>query len=161
MKTIMKLDPLFRQSIGFDRFNDLFEDLFQPDKSAAPGYPAYNIEKIDDQTYRISMAVAGFSEEDLSIVTQDNMLIVSGKHVDTENEQKRTYLHKGIAARSFERKFSLADRIVVAGAELSRGLLNITLNVIIPEEAKPRTVPIKSTESNSPTDEKKGAVIEG
>jgi molecular chaperone IbpA len=147
MKTIMQLDPLFRQSIGFDRFKDLFENLAHSEKGGVPSYPAYNIEKIDDETYLITMAVAGFSEKDLSIVAQENALVVSGKLGDMESEKSRDYLHKGIATRSFERKFRLADRIVVSDAELNHGLLNITLKVIIPEEAKPRVIPIKSDET--------------
>jgi molecular chaperone IbpA len=141
MNTVMNLDPLLRQAVGFDRFNDLFENLFQADKNVS-GYPPYNIEKLNEDQYRITMAVAGFSEKDLSIIAQENSLIVSGKHTEEKTEEGVSYLHRGIAGRSFERKFSLADRIVVEGADLENGLLRIALKVVIPEEAKPRMIPI-------------------
>lgn len=146
MNTTMNLDPLLRQAVGFDRFNDLFEKLLHADNKTVNGYPPYNIEKLNDENYRITMAVAGFAEKDLNIVAQENSLLVSGKIADDVTEKGVTYLHRGIAGRSFERKFSLADRIVVEGAELENGLLKIALKVVIPDEAKPRSIPIRSKE---------------
>ncbi|MFN7038207.1 MAG: Hsp20 family protein [Alphaproteobacteria bacterium] len=138
------LTPLFRSSIGFDRLNDLFESAMREDST--PSYPPYNIEKIDDNRYFISMAVAGFKEDDINISLQKNMLTVSGKAPSNENEEM-TYLYKGIANRAFERKFNLADYMKVAGAELSDGLLRIELHREIPEEVKPRLIPINQGKS--------------
>lgn len=148
MSNLVSFTPLMRQTIGFDRFNDLFETLLSDKDDRFDAYPPYNIEKLDDNNYRIVMAVAGFGEKDLSITAQDDRLSVSGKIVDQsekEDEQSgRYYLHRGIASRSFERSFRLADHIKVKDADLKDGLLSIELERVVPEEKKPRMIPIKT-----------------
>ena len=137
------LSPLFRSTIGFDGLARML-DRMQED--TAPSYPPYNIEKLDDDTYRITMAVAGFSEDDLDITVQDNVLIISGRLGnrvgDTEGQDERVFLHRGIAERAFERRFSLADHIKIDEAKLENGLLHVALKREVPEEAKPRQIPI-------------------
>ena len=137
--------PLMRQTVGFDRFNDLFETLLN-DKGAErfESYPPYNIEKVSDDEYRVVMAVAGFTEQDIDITVEGESLKVSGKITESEEEKGKTYLHRGIAGRSFERTFRLADHIQVKDAAMSNGLLAIDLERIIPEEKKPRMIPIKN-----------------
>ena len=132
------LTPLFRSSIGFDHMMSLVENLTQNDKHP---YPPYNIEKIDDN-YIIRMAVAGFSEEQLTVALQDNTLIVSGKSAEVDDDIE--YLHKGIAQRGFERHFQLADFIEIGGASLENGLLAIHLLRKVPEASKMRKIDIMS-----------------
>lgn len=136
------LTPLLRHSIGFDRFNQLFDAMTKVDETA-PTYPPYNIEKIDAHDYRITMAVAGFAERDLNLVQEGDTLTVRGKieTVEKRTDEKR-FLHKGIATRSFERKFNLADHVRVTSANLENGLLVIDLKQEIPETAKPRMIEI-------------------
>jgi molecular chaperone IbpA len=141
------LTPLYRSTIGFDRIGSLLDTLTNFDGDA-PGYPPYNIERIGENEYRISMAVAGFSDKDLSIEVKENALSIRGeKQVETE---ATTYLHRGIAARSFERRFQLADHVVVKGAKLENGLLHVDLVRELPEAMKPRTIPIQ-TKAEKPT----------
>jgi molecular chaperone IbpA len=145
----LTIAPLLRNSIGFDRFNDLFESTFGEDKSANPSYPPYNIEKLSESSYRITMAVAGFSEDDLDLTTHQGQLIVEGKINPTEisedeKQEEIEYLHKGIAFRSFKQTFSLTDYIRVEGANISNGLLHIILKREVPEEAKPKKIEIGS-----------------
>lgn len=137
--------PLMRQSVGFDRFNDLFETMLN-DKSSQTfeSYPPYNIEKVSEDEYRVVMAVAGFTEKDIDITVEGETLSVSGKILENEEESGKTYLHRGIAGRSFERTFRLADHIQVKDADLTNGLLSIDLERIVPEEKKPRMIPIKN-----------------
>jgi molecular chaperone IbpA len=133
------LTPLYRSTIGFDRIGSLLDTLssFEGD---APSYPPYNIERVSENTYRISMAVAGFSKSDLDLEVKENTLSIRGdKRVEQENS---TFLHRGIAARSFERRFQLADYVVVKGASLENGLLHIDLVRELPEAMKPRTIEI-------------------
>jgi molecular chaperone IbpA len=133
------LTPLYRSTIGFDRIGSLLDTLssFEGD---APSYPPYNIERVAENEYRISMAVAGFGEHDLDIEVKENTLSIRGeKHVEQENS---TYLHRGIASRSFERRFQLADYVVVKGATLENGLLHVDLVRELPEAMKPRTIQI-------------------
>jgi molecular chaperone IbpA len=137
----LSLTPLFRQSVGFDRFNDLFEAALRGEDTAT-AYPPYNIEKHGEDHYAIVMAVAGFREEDINLVVQQNRLTVSGRIAEKADEQQVSYLHRGIAARAFERNFSLADHVKVVGAALKDGLLRISLERIVPEEEKPRMIPI-------------------
>ncbi|NCC21357.1 MAG: Hsp20 family protein [Alphaproteobacteria bacterium] len=136
--------PLMRQTVGFDRFNDLFESLMRDSSEGFENYPPYNIEKHGDDEYRITMAVAGFTMDDLAIVLNDGVLSVSGKMRERDDEDKVRILHRGIATRSFERTFRLADTIQVTGAEMKDGLLIIHLLREIPEEKKPRMIPINS-----------------
>lgn len=132
------MTPLFRTTVGYDRMARLFDALAN---EPAPSYPPYNIEKQSDDAYRISMAVAGFAEEDLEIRTQENALVISGKK-DEQPEEAARYLHRGIAERAFERRFTLADHIRVAGATLENGLLHVDLVREVPEALKPRTIEI-------------------
>ena len=131
------LTPLFRSTVGFDRLSRLFDSALTD--SAAPAYPPYNIEKVSEDEYRVVMAVAGFGDQDIEITVKENTLVVAGK---TAQPAQVRYLHRGIAGRSFERRFDLADHIVVKGANLENGLLTIELKREIPEALKPRTVPI-------------------
>ena len=134
------LSPLFRTSVGFDRMARLIDTLSSEQSN---GYPPYNIEKLDEDAYQISMAVAGFAEDDLSLEVKENLLTIAGrKDVDEETEAKRTYLYRGIAERAFERRFNLADHIKVEGALLQNGLLHVKLVREVPEELKPRKIAI-------------------
>ena len=129
--------PLFRTAIGFDRLARLAEGVAA---NEAPTYPPYNIEKLGEDSYRITMAVAGFRPEDIELVVKDNTLVVSGR-VTAEPSQAET-LYRGIAGRAFERRFALADHIVVEGAELQNGLLHVGLKRVVPKALKPRRIPI-------------------
>jgi molecular chaperone IbpA len=134
--------PLFRSTIGFDRLARLLDAAPRVD-SASLGYPPYNIEKTGDDSYRLTMAVAGFSPSELDITTHENTLVVTGKA--QKEEEKRNgngYLHRGIARRAFERRFSLADHMKVTGANLDNGMLHVDLVHEVPEAAKPRKIAI-------------------
>ena len=132
------LTPLYRSSVGFDRLAPLINRALRDDSSAS-GYPPYNIEMFDDNRYAITLAVAGFADSELDIVVEKGVLKVRGERTQ---EQERKFLHQGIANRTFERKFSLADHIEVTGADLSNGLLTISLVKEIPEAMKPKTIAI-------------------
>lgn len=136
------LSPLFRSTVGFDRVTRLLESALNGEDGGS-AYPPYNIEKLGDDQYRITMAVAGFAQEDLEITAHPNLLIVQGKSKDTEGST--TFLHRGIAGRAFERRFQLADHIRVSNAALENGLLHIELVREVPEAMKPRTIEITST----------------
>lgn len=134
--------PLFRSSVGFDRLSRLMESSLQPHGESA--YPPYNIEKTGETTYRISVAVAGFAEEDLDVTVKENTLTVSGK-IDRDADKaakEAVYLYRGIAGRAFRLSFALADAVQVSGASLVNGLLHIELERVVPESAKPRSIPI-------------------
>jgi molecular chaperone IbpA len=138
--------PLYRSSIGFDRMANLLDNLSRSEQTQ-PSYPPYNIELTGEDKYRITMAVAGFDSSEIAIEVNQNLLRVSAnKPNDT---QEKTYLHQGIAARSFERKFQLADHVQVQSANYQNGLLHIDLHRIIPESMKPRSIPI-SVSASSP-----------
>ena len=139
--TTFDFSPLFRSSIGFDSVPLLLDSATRA-SGHADSYPPYNIEKTDENNYRISIAVAGFSEDDLEVTAKENMLIVSSKAQKSDDSSK--YLHRGIAGRAFERKFQLADHIRVLGAELTNGLLHINLERQVPEELKSRTIKIQA-----------------
>jgi molecular chaperone IbpA len=130
--------PLLRSSIGFENLNRLVDFATRGEGDA---YPPYNIEKVGEDTYRISMATAGFSREELDITAQDNVLIVTGRAIESA-ENDREFLHRGIAKRAFERRFQLADTIKVTGASYNDGLLDIQLVREVPEHKKPRTIQI-------------------
>jgi molecular chaperone IbpA len=132
------LAPLYRSTIGFDRLASMLDDLSAFD---APAYPPYNIEKLGEDEYRITMAVAGFSENDLHIELKQNTLTISGKKSE-RSENEGEVLHQGIASRAFERRFQLADFVEVRGAALENGLLHVTLKREIPEAMKPRSIAI-------------------
>jgi len=131
--------PLFRSTIGFDRLTRLVDAATRVD-NAVLAYPPYNIEKTGDDSYRLTMAVAGFSRDDIDITVQENTLMVSGKGQKEEEDSR--FLHHGIAKRAFERRFSLADHIKVVGASLDNGMLHVDLVREVPEAAKPRKVQI-------------------
>lgn len=135
------LSPLFRSSIGFDRMTRLLDAATRMDDSAF-SYPPYNIEKTGENAYRITMAVAGFGEDDLNISVQENSLVISGKLNKSEDEKK--YLYRGIAGRAFERRFELAEHIRVSGASLVNGLLHVDLVREVPEAMRPRTIKIEA-----------------
>jgi molecular chaperone IbpA len=130
--------PLFRTAIGFDRLARLVDTLPQDTAS----YPPYNIEKLSEDGYRLSLAVAGFAADDIDLTVKDNALIVSGRVA--EDAAKAEYLHRGIAARAFTRRFVLADHMVVEGADIANGLLNIAIKRVVPESAKPRKISINT-----------------
>ena len=131
------LTPLFRTSIGFDRMAQLLDQANRIDQT--PSYPPYNIESIDDNHYRITLALAGFGDNDLEITSEQNTLTVKGKK---DNDVEGKFIHRGIANRSFERRFQLADHVKVKAANMNNGLLHIELEREIPEAMKPRTIAI-------------------
>jgi molecular chaperone IbpA len=133
------LAPLYRSTVGFDR---LFSLLDQGLEGGAPGYPPYNIERTGENDYRVTVAVAGFSEADLAIVAKENTLTIRGEKNAKDDEPRGDVLYQGIAARAFERVFQLADFVQVKGAHLENGLLHVDLVREIPEAKKPRTIPI-------------------
>lgn len=133
--------PLYRATVGFDRVADLMDRVLAKEVTH-PTYPPYNIEKTADDAYRISIAVAGFSESELSVELKDQALIVSARKEAEDTE--RNYLHRGIATRAFERRFQLADHLKVVGAEHADGMLHIDLVREVPEELKPRQIAINS-----------------
>lgn len=135
------LSPLFRSTVGFDRLSRLLEHAMTAD-DASVSYPPYNIEKLGEDAYRITMAVAGFGPEDLDITAQQNSLVVTGKA--KKEQEAGQFLYRGIAGRAFERRFQVADFIKVTGANLENGLLHIELVREIPEAMKPRTIKIEA-----------------
>lgn len=143
MRSAFDFSPLFRSTVGFDRVPSLLETAARLDE-ATIGYPPYNIEKVDEDAYRISMAVAGFGEADLEIETKEQTLLVTGR--PPEPNEERTYLHHGIAARAFKHSFQIADHVKVTGARLENGLLHIELVREIPEAMKPRQIRIETVE---------------
>lgn len=134
------LSPLYRSTVGFDRLFSLLDQVGNGE--SAPSYPPYNIERTDENAYRITIAVAGFSDGDLAIESKENVLTVRGDKTAQEGAEKREILHQGIAARAFERRFQLADYVQVTGASLENGLLHIDLVREIPEAKKPRQIAI-------------------
>jgi molecular chaperone IbpA len=129
--------PYFRSTVGFDQLFNRLEQAVE----AGNGYPPYNIERSDETHYRISVAVAGFAEKDLTVEVRDGVLTVSGKRDEAE---KQSYLHQGIAGRAFERRFQLAEHVEVRAAKLENGLLHIDLERVVPEEKKPRRIAINA-----------------
>ncbi len=144
------LTPFYRSTVGFDR---LFSLLDQATPDGSPGYPPYNIERTGENAYRISVAVSGFSKDELSIVAKENTLTIKGEKA-AEAKDKAQVLYRGIAARAFERAFQLADFVVVKNATLENGLLHVDLVREIPEAKKPRSIPISASAQGAP-------VIEG
>ena len=141
MRTI-DFSPLFRSTVGFDRLQDMLDSASRLDEASA-SYPPYNIEALSENAYKITMAIAGFGEKDIDIVVKENTLTVSGK--TQKDDAPKTYLHHGIAGRTFERRFQLADHIEVKDANLVNGLLDIHLERVVPEELKPRRIEIRTT----------------
>jgi molecular chaperone IbpA len=136
----MRLDysPFFRSTVGFDRLLDLLDSA-----DTAQGYPPYNIERSDENNYRVTVAVAGFGDKDVTVEVADGVLTVTGKR---EGAPASTYLHQGIAGRAFERKFQLAEHVEVRGAKLENGLLHVDLERVVPEAKKPRKITINAPE---------------
>ena len=140
MSNAPSMAPLFRNSVGFDRFSDLFESALRNDASG--GFPPYNVEKRGEDNYRIVVAAAGFQQDDLDLQVENGVLSVSGSKRESTQEESVTFLHQGIAQRAFKLSFRLDDHIEIQGAHLSNGLLSIDLQRVVPEEAKPRRIPI-------------------
>jgi molecular chaperone IbpA len=134
--------PLYRSVVGFDRVADLLQTAAA---DAASGYPPYNIERVDENAYRVEIAVAGFKPEELNIEVKENLLTVQGRKA--ANDDARRYLHRGLAERNFERRFQLADYVVVTEAKLADGLLSIALKRELPEALKPRRIDITTGQS--------------
>jgi len=143
MRSDFDFSPYYRATVGFDRVFDLLDSVAH--QTGAAGYPPYNIEKADDDTYRIVMAVAGFTEAELNVTQKESELLVNGT-AQPANQEKE-YLYRGIAGRDFERRFQLADHVKVMGARLANGMLTIELKREIPEEKKARAIHIQATPS--------------
>jgi len=142
------VSPLYRSAIGFDRMANIVDSLTRTEQTQ-PSYPPYNIELIDQDQYRITMAIAGFHERELSIQTEQGTLTIAGKKEDISTG--KTFLHQGIAGRNFERRFQLADHVKVESANLENGLLHVDLRREIPEAMKPRSITITSgSQGNTP-----------
>lgn len=141
--TTFDFSPLFRTTVGYDRLASLLNSATRLEQGA--GFPPYNIQKAGEDHYRITMAVAGFSQDELSITTENNRLVVSGEKPEEQESEDSAFLYRGIATRSFERRFNLAEHVRVTGARMDNGLLHIELEREIPEAMKPRSIEIKST----------------
>ena len=143
--TRFDLSPFYRSTIGFDHLASLIDNIDRAaGQNTSPSYPPYNIEKLDEHSYRIAMAVAGFSEDEIDIATQDNALVVSGGKEQISDSESAQYLHRGIAARSFEQRFKLADYVEVKSAHLENGMLHVDLVKEIPEKMKAKKIAVKS-----------------
>jgi molecular chaperone IbpA len=153
MRTI-DFSPLYRSVVGFDRLADLLDSA---STEAASGYPPYNIERTGENTYRIEIAVAGFKADDLALEVKENLLTVQGRK--TANDEAKRYLHRGLAERNFERRFQLADFVVVQDAQLANGLLSISLKRELPEALKPRRIEIGTPAVNGAVEDP--TLIEG
>jgi len=145
------LTPLFRSTVGFDRMTRLLETALTADE-AAVSYPPYNIEKLGEDDYRITMAVAGFAPEELDVTQKEQVLLVTSKQ--SKESEHRQLLYRGIAGRAFERRFQLADHIKVTGATLLNGLLHVELRREVPEAAKPRTIQIANVTTPAALEQK-------
>ena len=142
------LTPLYRTVVGFDRLASMIDQASRLDGSQ--GYPPYNIERVDENAFAIEIAVAGFTEDDLEIETKEGLLTVAGKRGENEDGEGRNYLHRGIAQRSFIRRYQLADHVIVTGANLQHGVLRIDLVRELPEEKKPRKIEIGAPAQTEP-----------
>ena len=142
------LTPLYRTVVGFDRLAGMIDQASRLDGSQ--GYPPYNIERVDENAFAIEIAVAGFTEDDLEIETKEGLLTVAGKRGENEDGEGRNYLHRGIAQRSFIRRYQLADHVIVTGANLQHGVLRIDLIRELPEEKKPRKIEIGAPAKSEP-----------
>ncbi|EED31641.1 small heat-shock protein [gamma proteobacterium NOR5-3] len=138
MRNTIDFSPLYHSAIGFDRMATLLDSVARDSK---PSYPPYNIEQVEENHYRITMAVAGFTEDELDITSEQNSLVISGRQ--QSDDDSRNYLHRGIATRDFERKFQLAEHVKVVSAKLENGLLHVALEREIPEAMKPRKIAIE------------------
>lgn len=141
--TTFDFSPLFRTSVGYDRLASLLNSANRLEQGT--GFPPYNIQRAGEDHYRITMAVAGFSENELNITTENNRLVVTGEKPEEQEGEENAYLYRGIATRSFERRFNLAEHVKVSGARLDNGLLHIELEREIPEAMKPRSIEIRAS----------------
>jgi molecular chaperone IbpA len=141
--TTFDFSPLFRTSVGYDRLASLLNSANRLEPGT--GFPPYNIQRAGEDHYRITMAVAGFSENELNITTENNRLVVTGEKPEEQEGDENAYLYRGIATRSFERRFNLAEHVKVTGARLDNGLLHIELEREIPEAMKPRSIEIRAS----------------
>ena len=149
MRTEYDFSPLFRSTVGFDRMFNLLQHATRG--SVDETYPPYDIERTGEDSYRVTLAVAGFKPDDLNVVAQQNMLVVTGERrsrAEADGGEQRQVLHRGIAGRAFERRFELADHVTVAGADLADGLLTIELKREVPEAMRPRRIEVGSAGSN-------------
>ena len=149
--------PLFRSTVGFDPMVRILESVLESER-ASSGYPLYDIEKTGESAYRISIAVAGFGEDELDVEARDNTLVISGKIADEEAEKR--FLHRGIAGRAFRRSFQLADYVTVVGARLENGILHVELERVLPDALKPRKIEI-ATSTGAKIAKKAKELIEG
>lgn len=149
MRTAYDLSPLFRSTVGFDRLYRMLDAASQQ-PAESTSYPPYNIEKLGENAYRVTMAVAGFDANELEIVSAENVLTIKGRVAEKDGEGA-TFLHRGIARRAFEHRFNLADHIKVAGASLDNGLLSVDLVREVPEAMKPRKIAINAVASSAVT----------
>ncbi len=152
----VNFSPLYRSTVGFDRLFTMLDSLAQPEGGQTT-YPPYNIERTGEDAYRISMAVAGFSDEEISIEAHRNVLTVKGERKEESDSEGSDLLYRGIASRAFERRFQLADHVEVVGATLKNGLLHIDLKRNIPEEMKPRKIEITAAPAKAKQIEAKAA----
>lgn len=150
------LSPLYRSTVGFDRLFSMLDSMGTVD-NGNPGYPPYDIERTGENDYRITMAVAGFAEKDLDIELKESTLTIRGERASEKGENSGEVLHRGIAQRSFERRFQLADHVQVSGASLENGLLHVDLVREIPESKKPRSIPIGSPANGGKVIDQKAA----
>lgn len=139
--------PLYRSTVGFDHLASLLDSVAHNDRSQ-PAFPPYNIELLEQDKYRITMAVAGFSEDDITVESENNTLTVAASRAERGEAPKPTYLHQGIAERNFKRQFRLADHVRVVAAKLENGLLHIALEREVPEAMKPRRIPLNGQDAN-------------
>lgn len=151
--------PLYRSTVGFDRLASMLDRAMSVDVNAS-GYPPYNIEKTGEDNYRISVAVAGFTDDELNIEMRDGQLVISAKKTVVENDSDVTYLHRGIAARSFEKRFHLADHVRATGAHTENGILHVDLVREVPEALKPRRIAIENGTSANDVTPKKVSKVE-
>lgn len=140
------LSPLYRATVGFDQIADMMDRVLTSD-AGTQAYPPYNIEKTDDDAWRISVAVAGFSDDELSVEVRENALLISARKSDEDVEAGKKYLHRGIATRAFERRFHIADHVRVTGASHDNGMLHVDLVREVPEALKPRQIAISKSAS--------------
>ncbi len=140
MRTNFDFTPYRRSTVGFDRLFDLLETSAR--SGVTENYPPFDIERVGEDAYRITLAVAGFKTDEIDVTSQPNMLVVTGKKAEAENAEARQFVHRGIATRAFERRFELADYVVVSGADLDAGLLTIELKREVPDAVKPRKIAI-------------------
>jgi len=146
MRTATDFSPLYRSFIGFDHLAGLIDKASRADKQSS--YPPYNVELLEEDKYRITMAIAGFAEDELEIESKENTLIVTGLKQNNSDKDQQKFLYQGIAERNFERKFQLGDHVKINGASMEHGLLHIDLEREIPEALKPRKIQINDTSHN-------------